>query len=323
VTKNSRSLPAAVPQPDFDRRFIAVSVAILVIVIAFFTWLHYGHPEILRVPGNTDLSGWQNPALEQTIVYQNATEAARARLKEQGVPGNTAGALVFLELSSIFVALLCFWHARKHHGLWMAWCFLIGSFAFTGLQESMWILYGRFTGMSAMQGIGEEVFGTYWFTKGGTWFIETPVAICLGWFYVAYGCVWMAGRAFPRSGLYTRAAIGGLAGMIVDLWQDPINTAAETMSWVWASGDFIRIFGIPQSNFLGWFLLIFVFAVLWEHLPEWEQRWGRAKATGAFLGALIAADFGILLFQYPWCFVLRGILVAAGVEHTVHLPAGW
>jgi hypothetical protein len=309
--------------PGYDNRFILWASVILVIVILYSTYLHHYRPQILRVPSNTDVSTWTNPRFEETCVYERMTAAERAKVRAEGIPGNTLGEILILDISSFLVALLCFFHARKHYGKWMAFCFLIGSFVFTGLQESMWILYGRFTGTSAMVGLGEEVYGTYWFTKGGLWFFETPVAMCLGWFYVAYGCVWMAAKAMPKSGLVKRAVLGGLLAMTVDLWMDPVATSPELMSWVWATGDIIRIFGIPQTNFLGWFLLIFVFAILWETLPLWEKRLGRAKATGYFFIVVLAADLAVLAFQYPWCRIVRGILVAMGFQHGLQIPPGW
>lgn len=309
--------------PGYDRKYFLVSAVILLAIIIFSTWLHHWQPQILRVPDNRDVSSWVNPTFEQTCVYRSASPAEREKLRREGVPGDTLGALIFMDVFAFLLGLLCFRHAWKNHGFWMAWSFFIGSFVFTGLQESMWILFGRFTGTSAAQGIGEVAPGTYWFTKDALWFFETPVMACMGWFYIAYGCVWLAGKAFPRSSLLVRAIAGGLIAMIVDLWADPISTAPELMMWVWATEDFVRIFGIPQSNFLGWFLLIFVFAIIWEQLPRWDKTLGRPAATKRFFLVLLVSDVAILLFQYPWCYGLRAILMAAGVEHTLYIPSGW
>ncbi len=309
--------------PRFDGKFIAIAYLILAAVIAASTYIHHFQPQILRVPDNHNVSSWVNPRFDQTCIYDRMTGEERAKVYREGVPDATTAANVILDIMSILVALLCFFHAKRHYGDWMAHCFLIGSFIFTGLQESIWIIFGRFSGMSAMQGLGEAVYGTYWFTKGGLWFFETPVAMCFGWFYVAYGCVWMAGKAFPQSSLMTRATVGGLLAMIVDLWQDPVATSPEMLSWVWATGDFIRILGIPQTNFVGWFLLIFVFAIFWEYLPRWEEKWGRAKTTYFFFPMLVLFDFAILAFMVPWCFILRSILVMMGINHGLQLPPGW
>ena len=335
------------PISDFERKFFIISLSIIVVLILFFTYLHYWQPQILGVPtlalnaqrqldgpvlpgppqpfgvpNNSDVSTWRNPSFEHTCVYQSATEAARERLRLEGIPGTSLGNLIFMELFALFNTLLCLWHARKHFGKWMAWCFLLGSFVFTGVQESFWILFGR-AGHFAIQGF-EPMYGTYWFTRGLTWFIETPVNNCFGWFYIAYACVWMAQKTFPKWGPWTQAAVGGLLAMIIDLWMDPVNTSPESMNWVWATGDFVRIFGIPQSNFVGWFLLIFVFAIIWGgYLPRWEKAWGRAKATKMFLWTLVVADIGVIAFQWPWALIVKGILMVSGVNHTVLIPPGW
>ena len=319
---NAKKFPLA-PNPEYDRKFIITASLLLACVIVFSTYLHHFQPQVLRVPNNRDVSTWTNPKFEQTLIFDRMTPAERQKVYKEGVPDDNLTAWVVLDIMSILVSLLCFFHARKHYGDWMAYCFVIGSFIFTGLQESLWILFGRFTGLSAMQGLGEGVYGTYWFTKGGLWFFAIPVAMCFGWFYVAYGCVWMAGKVFPGSTLMTRAVTGGLLAMVVDLWQDPVATSPELMNWVWAPGDLVRLLGIPQTNFIGWFLLIFVFAILWEFLPRWEERWGRAKATRIFFPVLLAADVGILAFMVPWCFVIRTIMVIMGINHGVDMPSGW
>lgn len=314
----------APPDTRFDKPFIAAGTVTLAVVVAFFTFLHFSEPHILRVPNNKAVHEWRNPAFHQTCIFDRMTPEERQATLARGIPLDTPASLAFTGLVSLFCTGLCFAHARNHYGRWMAWCFLFGSFVFTGLQESMWILFGRFLGRSAMTGLAEDPsFGTYWFTRGSLWFIETPVEVCLGWFFVAYGCVWVASRVFPHAGLLARAAVGGLIAMTIDLWEDPVATSPEFMSWVWAKGDFLRIFGIPHTNFLGWFLLIFLFAIFWEWLPSLERRWGRPKATLAFFGIVVAAEGAILLFMIVWCACFQSVLEWAGFVRGIEIPKGW
>jgi len=95
------------------------------------------------------------------------------------------------------------------------------------------------------------------------------------------------------------------------------------MNWVWAKGDCLLIFGIPHPNFLGWFFLIFLFAILWEQLPGWEGKWGRLKATWVFFVMLVVGEVTILAFLFPWCFTLKQVLLLAGAEQGLKLPLGW
>ncbi len=309
--------------PAFDRRFTVVGYALLLVAIGLFTWLHHLHPEVLHVPDPRHPATWTHPAFEETCLHDRMTDPERERFLAEGVPGNTLPLLLFADLFALFIAFLCYRHLLARYGRWMADCFLIGSFVFTGMQESIWILFGRFTGTSASQGIGEQVFGTYWFTRGGLWFIETPVYACLGWFVWAYAAVWVAGKAFPRMGLLGRALIGALLPMTIDLWIDPVFTSPELMNWVWAKGDCLMVFGIPHVNFLGWFFLIFLFALLWEQLPRWERAWGRLRSTLFFFGAVVAAELAILAFFFPWCRLLKQVLLLAGARHGIRIPPGW
>ena len=163
------------------------------------------------------------------------------------------------------------------------------------------------------------MFGTYWFPKGGLWFIETPVWVCLCWFLIAYSCVWVAGKVFPRMNLWPRAAVGGLIAMVIDLWEDPVLTSPEMMDWVWGIGDKIRILGIPHGNFMGWFFLIFVFAIIWEYLPRMEKRWGRARISAFFVPMLLGADIAVFVTLLVWGTFAGKVLF----PHGLVIPQGW
>jgi uncharacterized membrane protein len=309
---------------SYEKRFGFVAYGLLFLTILVSTYLHHLQPQILRVPDNGDPTAWYNPTLDQTILADGLTGDQRARFLDEGVPmGTDLPAQFGADLFTILLAWLCFVHARRHFGFWMASCFLMGSFVFTGLEETLWILSGRFFGGLVNNPLGETAWGTYWFTRGGCWFLETPIVACLGWFFIAYTCVLTAGKVFPRTGLWGRAAIGGLIAVGIDMWMDPIQTSPEVMAWVWGKADPLLLFGIPHYNFLGWFLLIFLFAVIWEKLPQMEERWGRPAATTRFVGIILTVPFGIVFFLWAWLFLLGSFLALLGVEQTLHIPKGW
>ena len=120
-----------------------------------------------------------------------------------------------------------------------------------------------------------------------------------------------------------RATVGGLIAMGIDLWMDPIATSAQMMNWVWAKGDVLLVLGIPHTNFLGWFLLIFLFAIFWEKLPRFEARWGRARATLIFYGIIFCTEIAILTFFMVWIALLGNLFASMGIEHAVAIPKGW
>lgn len=261
-----------------ERRVAAVILAGLLVLTVFFTILHHCFPGVLDVPST------------------------------EGVPMMDYPSMFLLDLIPVFLAWLCFHHALRRHGWYLAVMFLSGSFVFTGLEESMWILLGRYhreieaalggpaAGQAAFGEGVKEVGGTYYFTRGFFWFIETPVLACLGWYFVAYSCVYVAGILLPRAGETPRAALGGLLAVNLDLWLDPVQTSPTFVSWVWVSPDRINLFSIPLSNFLGWFLLIFLFALVYARLPAMLAKRGPLSATLHFYGVLLALEIGILFF---------------------------
>ena len=305
-----------------EKLWLLFIYSLLSLIILGSTYLHHFQPHILRVPDNTDLASWTRPAFENTEIYRHATEEERTKLLSEGIPDGDRILFQFLTIDLIMILAGWFWfrHAKKHYGYWMASAFLVGSFIFTGLEESMWILLGRFIPQTITTPLGDVVYGTYWFTKGALWFIGTPVFNCLGWFIIAYPCVHFTGKLFPKLKLGSRAALGGLVAVIgIDSWMDPLYTSSEFMFWVWAQYDIITIFGIPHSNFIGWFLLIFLFAIFWGNIPRFEQRWGRAKATVIFYSCLFSAEIGIFLFGIVWFFLLGNFLDLIGVQTSLHI----
>ena len=298
---------------------------VLALTILFSTWLHHLHPEVLGVPNVADVSSWKNPAFEQTLAFERMTPEERALIRAQGATeGADLGVIISNDIFMILIGLICFAHAARHYSPWMASSFFVGSFIFTGLEESIWILFGRFLGGSITIPAGGTLHGTYWFTKGGLWFIETPVVACLGWFAMAYSCVYAAGKVFPRMGLWGRAVMGGLMAMCLDLWQDPVQTSPEVMNWIWAKGDALIFFGIPIYNFVGWFILIFAFAVLWENLPRMEAAWGRSRAGLVFYGSCMAGAFAAAAFILAASlFGVGTILKLLGATQSLQIPPGW
>ena len=120
-----------------------------------------------------------------------------------------------------------------------------------------------------------------------------------------------------------RAAIGGLTAVVIDLWLDPVATSPEFMMWLWARGDLIRILGINHSNFVGWFLLISLFAVIWEWLPLLVRKWGRFKASIAFFSIVLLADvFMLALLVIHNTYLVKGVLGLLGLPE-VQIPPGW
>jgi hypothetical protein len=223
-----------------------------------------------------------------------------------GIPRATMGEMLAGDLFVSGLAALCFAHAWRRWGAFPATAFLVGSFAFTGVEETMWILLGRF-----------GPTGTYYFTKGFFWFLETPVSACIGWFLLAYATMWVAERVWPDAPVACQAAVAGLIATDLDLWVDPVQTHPAFVAWVWAvQPGGIRVLSIPITNFIGWFLLIFLFALVFARLPEWVRRDGAGRASARFFGVLLALEVGILAFFTAYG-TLEQVLVRPGLNVTV------
>ena len=232
-----------------------VMLAVLGLLIAFFTLLHHSYPQVFKVPVNRDL------------------------------PFSSFPEMLLIDLGTAFLAAFCFFHSLRAYGFYRSSIFVIGSFIFTGLQESIWILLGRF----------EVVGPSYYFTKAIFWFFETPALFtCLGWYYLAYSTTYTAGYLLPHRSIWPRAVLAGLLAVNFDLWGDPLATHSKTLNWIWLSEEHLRIFSIPFTNFVGWFLLIFVFALFWERVPGLVQKHGTGKSALFFLSWCLVADVAIL-----------------------------
>jgi len=228
-----------------------------------------------------------------------------------GVPRSGLGEMLVADLLVIGLSALCFAHAWARRGPYLATAFLAGSFVFTGVEESMWILLGRFAPAAG----GVVPGGTYWFTRGFFWFLETPVTACIGWFLLAYATMWAAELVFASATTLRRAAVAGLTAVDLDLWIDPVQTHPAHDSWVWAEQPGgIWLLSIPSTNFIGWFLLIFLFALVFDRLPDWVERQGTKRATLRFFGTLLALEVAILLF-----FTVYGALEQALVRPKLNL----
>jgi hypothetical protein len=209
--------------------------------------------------------------------------------------------MLALDLGVMALAWLCFRHAWRRQGLFAATVFLAGSFVFTGVEESMWILLGRWVmdarpELLAAEGEGLVANGTYYFTRGFFWFLETPVSAGLGWFLLAYSTVYMARLIIPRASFPWQAALAGALAVNVDLWVDPVQTHPHFSSWVWAKPQAgLFILGIPVTNFAGWFLLIFLFALLFHRLPALVKSFGAARGAFLFFAILMGFELAILV----------------------------
>ena len=105
---------------------------------------------------------------------------------------------------------------------------------------------------------------------------RVPVLIALAYFGSGY-LSWVVANVLlgkvdgePRSSV-TRFVLPLTAAFIMVMWDvgmDPYSSTVQRL-WVWRDGG--GFFGVPLSNFLGWFLTVFLFYELFALYRGWRQ----------------------------------------------------
>jgi len=136
------------------------------------------------------------------------------------------------------------------------------------------------------------------------WFLfhVTMIAIPLGWCIIVYAVV-TALEASPRR--LTPVQTGLMAGALalsIDLGIDA--TAFAYGLWTWKDGYW---FGVPLVNFVGWFVVVFLWVSLWTHLRRKELTF-RKELVWSF-----GVTGGALLVQYPLMGFFMAIFFSLGV----------
>src|SRR5437016_747070 len=107
-------------------------------------------------------------------------------------------------------------------------------------------------------------FGHYYYTSGlGPKLFLVPLLIGPAYFGTGY-LAWvlstvLIGEVRPKGSWFTTLAVPFIASFMMvawDLGMDPTNSTIRH-SWIWEQGG--GYFGVPLTNFLGWFFTVYVF----------------------------------------------------------------
>ena len=139
-----------------------------------------------------------------------------------------------------------------------------------------------------------------------------PFPIPLSWFYMVYASLALTGRLLPaRDTERSRTAWAFTAGAILTAWDvamDPAMSRATT-HWLWHTDGFF--YGMPLSNWIGWFLTGTVVAR--AMLAVVPNNAFAAKVSPSRLPALVYAINGVM----PVAICLRHELWWAGILGAV------
>ena len=236
-----------------------------------------------------------------SLLHHCCPTAMNVPVASDPVPYGSTKWTLLIDLNVVFLSWMCLHHAWRRLGVYRATFFFGGTLVLTGVEESLWVLLGRVRGpidhvlRSADVSYLGEAGETYYFTRGTVWFLETPLTACMSWFLLTYACLYAADLLIPRARVVWRAALAGLLAVNLDMLLDPVQTHEAFQSWVWCSPDAISLFGIPLTNYIGWFLIIFIFGLVFARLPTMISRHGPGKAAVYFMTTMVACAFGVML----------------------------
>ena len=162
---------------------------------------------------------------------------------------------LILHLADILIFIAVILDAIKTLDIGDTIKFFVLSFTIGLIMELSGVLYGI-------------PFGEYHYTKviGLKIFGLVPLAIPLNWFLITYiafkmtnGLIGYSMSEFSILNLIALAILDGLIATSWDLIIDPVMVHI-IRAWVWETSG--GIYGIPISNFVGWFIVSFIITLL-------------------------------------------------------------
>ncbi|GAB6101533.1 carotenoid biosynthesis protein [Thermococcus atlanticus] len=142
------------------------------------------------------------------------------------------------------------------------------------VSRRLWRDFPRFLAISIAVGFLAEVIGTRMCTPFGCYHYENlrpqlfgvALFVPLAWAIFGFVSYITARYFFKRRS--SRMAFASLLMVVLDLSIDPIMTSWR--AWVWDTTTGINWFGIPWTNYLGWFIVSLTFFYLYERISRGE-----------------------------------------------------
>ncbi|MBI9107473.1 MAG: carotenoid biosynthesis protein [Spirochaetales bacterium] len=166
------------------------------------------------------------------------------------IPKQITGLNSFRTIQALFMTVVVFGHGVKRYGWGAVLFLLLITFSISWTAESISIISGF-------------PFGKYEYTENlGTKIGAVPWGIMPAYFLTAY-LSWSLGASFLNNhttGIRKKdiILIPCLASFIMVMWNfcfDPIHSTVLE-SWIWKSGG--PFWGVPLSNYLGWFITVYI-----------------------------------------------------------------
>ena len=167
-----------------------------------------------------------------------------------------------LELFFLPLAYLVLRDARIVYGRERANIFLWGSILWTGIIENLAVMLAAYDyfAYANYYSVGGQLIKGY----GGwvAWIVCVPLTICLGWFFLSFPALMASIRLLgEKRNIWLKAACAGLILVSYDVFFDPLAVVNEWWRWTTPA---LYIHGVPLSNWIGWFFILFFFGAVYE-----------------------------------------------------------
>ncbi len=171
---------------------------------------------------------------------------------------------IIAEVGAFLIAGLVFYGLKLRYGWTVALFFLLESIVWTTPLETLGISTGSYT-YSAFAGSLFPGYPGYF-----VWIGIVPLWIEMGWFIVSASSFMIFHDVLlPIFRTVAAALVAGLFAVDLYLLIDPV--ASSNRMWVWL-GPSLSIIGIPLYNYVGWFLMIFLYdVIIWNTVISFRQ----------------------------------------------------
>ena len=195
----------------------------------------------------------------------------------QTIKGDENKILHFFEIGGITAFVLSIIHALRRWDKKEVFIFFTSCFLFAFLFEDMNI----------------QLTNDYAYNKNA-WLVfhHTMLVIVFSWCAIAYSLVLTinSNLKFKNWNPIEKGILAGFLALTIDLGIDA--TAFAYGLWFWSEGYF---FGVPITNFVGWFSAIFWFVFSTEYLREKGRNWNFNKQLKYRIFSIFPDYFGLVL----------------------------
>jgi len=157
------------------------------------------------------------------------------------------------ELLAYGLCVLYLYAGHKKYGLRVPLLFFVGSLFWTLTLENAAVIMGFFSY------IFPNSTGPFYLVWAGL----VPLWISIGWFDVTFPAFMLLDSILPKASIWTKAAVGGVFALSLDLAIDPAATAAGLWRWTHPSLYFL---GVPLTNYIGWFMLTTFYLAVYQSI---------------------------------------------------------